>query len=112
MKCIEPTILWIFFCGLIQNTAYAMIAPFLPLKLVELNVSPLWQGIIFAIYAVAVIAFSPVVGKLLKKFSPKTLIWFGMFLMGLCFALFAVIGADVLTSPGLVIAFCIVLRIF
>lgn len=37
---VEPTILWIFLCGLIQNTAYAMIAPFLPLKLVELNISP------------------------------------------------------------------------
>jgi len=111
MKCIEPTILWIFLCGLIQNTAYAMIAPFLPLKLVELKITPLSQGIIFAIYAVAVIGFSPVVGKLLKKFTGKTLIWTGMFLMGLCFALFAVLGADLITSPALITTFCIVLRI-
>lgn len=88
-----------------------MIAPFLPLKLVELNITPLWQGIIFAIYAVAVIMFSPTVGKLLLTFKPKTLIYFGMLLMGLCFGLFAVIDMDFMTSPALITAFCIVLRI-
>ena len=108
---VEPTILWIFFCALIQNTSYGMIAPFLPICLNDLGVTPLSQGFIFAIYAVAVILFSPVVSKLLLSLNGKTLIYTGMFLMGMVFALFGLLNDKVMVNTTIIVIYSIFLRI-
>jgi len=39
-----------------------MIAPFLPVEFEEKGISGQWVGMIFAVYSVAVIIFSPMVG--------------------------------------------------
>ena len=56
---------WIMFCTLISNSAYAMIAPFLPIEYEAKGVSGEWVGMIFAVYSVAVIIFSPLVGMVI-----------------------------------------------
>ena len=63
---LDRTIIWILLCTLISNSAYAMIAPFLPIEFMSKGIEEQSIGLIFAIYSVAVIVFSPVVGKSVK----------------------------------------------
>jgi len=60
---IESTILWIFAAIFVLNFAYAIIAPLLPLQLLEQGVEPTGMAIIFGIYAVAVVLWSPIVSS-------------------------------------------------
>ena len=57
----EKGIVWILICTLISNSAYALIAPFLPLEFKEKGISTHLIGLIFAVYSVAVILVSPLV---------------------------------------------------
>jgi MFS family permease len=87
-------IFWILFCTFISNLAYSVIAPFLPIEFVDKGVSLTVIGIIFAIYSVAVIIWSPIVGdKILLKceVAPKVVITAGMILMGICFFAFGML---------------------
>ena len=49
---------------LISNTAYALVAPFLPLEFEHKGISSSMVGFIFAVYSLAVIFCSPMVSKL------------------------------------------------
>lgn len=46
------------------------------------------MGYVFAIYSVAVIIFSPLVGRLISNYGRRNLIMFGILLMGLSFILY------------------------
>ena len=69
-------------CGLISicvitglsNSAYALIAPFLPIELVRVNVPVYLFGYIFSTYSLAVILCSPMTGYLLTKFRRRNFI--------------------------------------
>jgi len=76
-------------CTLISNSAYAIIAPFLPLEFIDKGIEGSIIGIIFAVYSVAVIFFSPVVSKLNSHYGSSNLISLGILSMGLCFTLFS-----------------------
>ena len=65
----------------IANSAYAIIAPFLPFEFKRKNIDQSWIGYIFSIYSVAVIFCSPLVGKMMPIFGRRNLVTFGMFLM-------------------------------
>jgi MFS family permease len=89
-----------------------VIAPFLPVKFVEEEISLTTIGLIFAVYSVAVIVWSPVVGdKILLscEVEPRKVIVLGMILMSICFFLFGMI--DYIQSKTLLISAGIIIRI-
>ena len=88
---VERKIVWIMLCTLISNSAYALIAPFLPLEFKEKGISGEMIGLMFAIYSVAVIICSPMVGKTVQYCGNTNLITLGIAMMGLAFVLFGLI---------------------
>jgi MFS family permease len=72
----------------LSNSAYAIIAPFLPFEFEKKGVDPSWLGYIFSIYSVAVVLCSPMVGKLISILGRRNLVQFGMLLMGTSFIIF------------------------
>ena len=89
----ERKIVWILFCTLISNSAYALIAPFLPIEFREKGISGHMIGLMFAIYSVAVIICSPMVGKAIECIGNTNMISFGILTMGLAFICFGLIDA-------------------
>ena len=53
---------------MLSNSAYALIAPFLPIEMMTLGIPVYMFGYIFSMYSLAVILCSPIVGFLLQKF--------------------------------------------
>ena len=106
----DSTISWILICTLISNSAYAIIAPFLPLEFEDKGIEGSIIGIIFAVYSVAVILFSPVVSKMNTSYGSANLIAIGILFMGICFALFAFV--DDMTNKNHIITLAIFLRFF
>jgi len=88
---VERKIVWILICTLISNSAYALIAPFLPLEFKDKGISGHMIGLMFAIYSVAVILCSPLVGKTLHCFGNTNMIVLGIMTMGLAFVCFGFI---------------------
>ena len=72
----------------LSNSAYAIIAPFLPFEFKAKEIDQTWIGYIFAIYSVAVVMCSPMVGKMIAILGRRNLIVFGMLLMGTSFVVF------------------------
>ena len=105
---VESAIVWICVCTLISNSAYALIAPFLPLEFKMKGIDALHVGLIFAIYSVAVIFMSPCVSKILPKWGYANTISFGVLLMGIAFALFSEI--DNMENTQLITGYALVLR--
>ena len=56
-------------------------------------------GYIFAVYSVAVIGFSPLVGKFISVYGRRNIIGFGIVLMGMSFILFGI--SDYINSSQL-----------
>ena len=106
----DRTIVWIMLCTLISNSAYAMIAPFLPIEFMDKGIEEEAIGLIFAIYSVAVIIFSPMVGKSVLTFGATNLIASGICGLGITFILFGLI--DDMTSPEKIFMYGLILRFF
>jgi len=87
----DRKIVWILACTLISNSAYALIAPFLPLEFKAVGISGEMIGLMFAIYSVAVIICSPFVGKTVELVGNTNMISMGIAVMGLAFVLFGFI---------------------
>jgi len=85
---LERKVVWILICTLISNSAYALIAPFLPLEFKAKGISGEMIGLLFAIYSVAVIVCSPFVGKAVDCVGATNMISSGIAVMGLSFVLF------------------------
>ena len=85
---VESTIVWILICTFISNSAYALVAPFLPLEFETKGISDYYIGLIFAIYSVAVVIISPVIGMIVSKLGTTNLISGGIAIMGLSFVCF------------------------
>ena len=77
--------------SLLASSAYALIAPFFPLELEDKGVSDANIGYIFSIYSVAVIIFSPFVGRYLEVIGYSTMLISGLTLMGITFICFGLI---------------------
>jgi MFS family permease len=74
---------------LVSNSAYSLIAPFLPLEYELKEVPPSMIGWIFATYSLSVIVLSPIISShILHRFNRQHLINTGLLAMGVCFALF------------------------
>ena len=85
---VESTIVWILICTFISNSAYALVAPFLPLEFETKGISDHYIGLIFAIYSVAVVLISPVIGMVVSKLGTTNLISGGIAIMGMSFVCF------------------------
>ena len=93
MANIDEGIILILCSSLLASSAYALIAPFFPLELEEKGVEEKYIGMIFAIYSIAVIIFSPPVGRYLEFVGYTNMLISGLTLMGVDFILFGLIGA-------------------
>ena len=78
---------WTFYGAVGRATQEGL--AFLPIYLEEKGINVSLQGTIFAIYSAAVIFWSPVVSTL--AYPRKSIIACGMFGMGVCFMLFAML---------------------
>ena len=94
--------------SLLASSAYALIAPFFPLELENKGVSDGNIGLIFSIYSVAVIIFSPPVGRYLESVGYTKMLISGLTLMGTTFICFGII--DQLTNPTSVFYLSLFLR--
>ena len=106
-KC-EALIFWILFTNLASNSAYALCAPFLPLEFERKGIHGSYVGLIFALYSVAVIFVSPIVGSVVDKVGHKNLLSFGIGFMGIAFIFFGFI--EVMESHPAVLALGCALR--
>jgi len=59
---------------MLSNSAYALIAPFLPIELKAIGISMDYFGYIFSMYSVSVIVGSPIIGFLLTKFKRRSFV--------------------------------------
>ena len=94
--------------SLLASSAYALIAPFFPLELEDKGISDANIGYIFSIYSVAIILFSPFVGRYLEFVGFSTMLFGGLGLLGACFILFGII--DRLEDPQSVLKLSLLLR--
>jgi MFS family permease len=81
---------WILACTLVANTAYAIIAPFLPIEMENKGISTIWMAPIFAIYSLGIVVFSPLVSELVTYYGAVNIIAVGMAGTGIslvCFGL-------------------------
>ena len=74
---------------MLSNSAYALIAPFLPLELSKEGVPLELFGYIFSMYSLAVIICSPLIGYFLTQFKRRNFVQFGLFTMGIAMFGFA-----------------------
>ena len=93
MVQIDEGIVLIICSSLLASSAYALIAPFFPLELEEKGVDEKYIGMIFSIYSIAVIIFSPPVGRCLEYVGYSNMLLSGLTLMGIDFVLFGIIGS-------------------
>ena len=105
----DRTLVWVLLCTLISNSAYALIAPFLPIEYAEKGIKEESVGLIFAIYSVAVIFVSPIVGKSVNTVGSTNLITIGTCVMGICFILFGLV--DDMESTEAIFYYSLVLRL-
>jgi MFS family permease len=81
----------LFITGM-ANSAYAIIAPFLPFEFKRKGIDKAWIGGIFSVYSVAVIFCSPMVGLWIPTVGRRPLIQGGMMMMGVSFLVFGFAG--------------------
>jgi MFS family permease len=94
---------------LVSNSAYALIAPFLPIEYQRKGVSAISIGAIFAVYSLSVILCSPLVGRAIIRFGRSKIISVGLFSMGFCFVLLGLV--DQISSQELIVICSIFLRV-
>eukprot|EP00353_Schmidingerella_taraikaensis_P006822 CAMPEP_0185568234 /NCGR_PEP_ID=MMETSP0434-20130131/1255_1 /TAXON_ID=626734 ORGANISM="Favella taraikaensis, Strain Fe Narragansett Bay" /NCGR_SAMPLE_ID=MMETSP0434 /ASSEMBLY_ACC=CAM_ASM_000379 /LENGTH=67 /DNA_ID=CAMNT_0028182679 /DNA_START=119 /DNA_END=318 /DNA_ORIENTATION=+ len=62
---------------------YGLAAPFLPALLEERGVASTWTGLIFGIYAISMVVFSLITGKIVDKVGHNKIMAIGTFVMAL-----------------------------
>jgi DHA1 family solute carrier family 18 vesicular amine transporter 1/2 len=77
---------------MLSNSAYSIVAPFLPLEFVNKGISSTLTGYIFAAYSMAFVIASPFIGRIISKIGRRGSIMMGLILMGISFIAFGMIG--------------------
>jgi len=88
---------------------YGLAAPFLPALLEERGVASTWTGLIFGIYAISMVVFSLITGKIVDKVGHNKIMAIGTFVMALSIVSFA--AAIYIDDNLLIIAFIVALRV-
>jgi len=73
LKC-DFTLCCLATITLLSNSAYSIIAPFLPIELKNMGIPIDYFGYIFSMYSVSVILGSPLIGYLLTKFPRRSFV--------------------------------------
>ena len=102
-------LIWILVIIFIVNTAYSLIPLFMPLKLAEKGVSRQQTGLVFGMYALAIVVVSPLIGRVIGKIGHANLIALGIANMGLALLAYSLI--DRIESTKLIFAGSLVFRI-
>lgn len=71
---VDVTVLSLMFVSLLSNSAYSLCAPFLPFEFARKNVPLTMNGYIFAMYSIAVIICSPLIGRMLQPLGSRRFI--------------------------------------
>lgn len=74
MVFLDTTIVSMFVITALSNSAYAIIAPFLPFEFERKNIDLSLIGYIFSVYSVSVIISSLYIGKMITKLGRRVLI--------------------------------------
>ena len=101
----KPLVIWVISSACIHNIAYSFIAPLLPLEFERKQIPAIYIGMVFAIFSVAQIIFSPFVGKLFDRVGHKNLIGGGIGVMGTAIVCFGFIEPMTNRVNILVVAF-------
>ena len=67
---------------IVSSLFFALAAPFLPPVLEEKQINSEYVGIIFAVFSIALIIFSPHVGKMIDRYGQPNLLGFALLIMG------------------------------
>ena len=108
MGILDITITSMFIITALSNSAYALIAPFLPFEFERKLLDSSLMGYVFAIYSVAVILFSPLIGMFIARFGRRNIINFGVILMGLSLISFG--AASLITDTKLFVIVTFTIR--
>ena len=101
---------WILFADFVNNTAFAVCAPILPIELTRKNVSEEWIGFTFTVFSIGTVFWSPVVGKyMVGRITAHNLLGHSLIVLGVSFMLFGLV--EYLTDANLIILVTCVLRI-
>ena len=93
----------------VSNAAYIICAPFLPLELEKKGLAPSYTGIVFALYSVGSIVWSPIVAKHVDRVGSSNLLGLALGVMGVTFICFGLIG--ILTNKAIILAVACFLRL-
>lgn len=96
--------------SVLSNICYSILVPFLPIEFKQYDVHVSIYGYIFAMYALAVMVGSPIVGKALTIYGRKIILILGVLFMGVSMIGFGLI--NYLDSKNLLITAAISLRTF
>jgi MFS family permease len=104
----DKKVLLFMTAAVISNCSYIIIPAFLPLELEKKGVDAKSFGIIFAAYPVAVILFSPLIGKMVERCGVVCFLSLGLLLMGASFIGYALM--DMMTSSNWILILSMMLR--
>lgn len=80
------------FVTMLANSAYSIVAPFLPVEFQQKGISASVTGYVFAVYSVAVVVAAPFLGMLMQRIGRRLIVAMGLALMGVSFIGFAAIN--------------------
>ena len=83
MGCCDATLMLLCMIVVCTNSVYALASLFLPVVFKEKDIAGFWVGLVFAMYSIAGIIISPVIGTILHRMGSSNFIAFGLVLMGL-----------------------------
>ncbi|CAI2368539.1 unnamed protein product [Moneuplotes crassus] len=78
--------------SILSNICYMVVVPFVPLEFSRYDIKPSTFGYIFAIFSVAAMIGSLVIGKLMIIFGRKVILLLGICSMGVCMSVFSSIA--------------------
>ena len=82
---------WMIVTQLIYGNGYSLIAPFVPLELERKGIPGAYAGVIYAMFALAQVIVSPIVGSMFNTIGYRNLLAGGVFLMGIAIVAFGFI---------------------
>ena len=88
---VDNFMVWMILTQLLYGNGYSLIAPFVPLELERKGIPGAYAGVIYAMFAVAQVIVSPIVGSMFDTIGYKNLLAGGVFLMGIAIVCFGFI---------------------
>ena len=104
----DKLVIWMLLTCCVHNNAYSLIAPFLPLEFERKGIHSAYTGLVFAIFSIPIVLFSPIFGRIFDRIGHKNLLAGGIGVMGLAIISFGFI--EHMTNRVNIIMFAFILR--